>query len=65
MDQNDTGVKEQVIFWCESCGKQTIELTICVNNREDSERERMEFWRREGTEMLLGRKGQLVIVVAA
>lgn len=25
----------------------------------------MEFWRKEGTEMLVGREGQLVIVVAA
>lgn len=24
----------------------------------------MDFWRKEGTEMLVGRKGQLVIVVA-
>jgi len=58
------GQREKVIFWCESYGKQSIELAVYSNNKEDSERERVEFWRREGMEMFVGRKGQLVIVVA-
>lgn len=53
---------KKVIFWCEFYGKQSIELTIYSNNKEDSEREQMEFWRKEGTEMLVGNKEQLVIV---
>ena len=57
-------MKEKVIFWCESYGKQSIELTIYISNKEDSEREWMEFWKKEGTEMLVGRKEQLVIIVA-